>query len=558
VSLKAKILILVSVLISAIIAIVVISAVQFVTTDKLKELGIRAQRTADLQAAALSQPIWDMDDSQQTALLEALLGDQELVYAAILTESGELSLSAGSKPASSDSENFLTAEQAIIYTGDGDSVDVGALVLSFSKAELEDQSSTLAKYGFIAALVIMSVILACVLFALGLFTKPLAKITDTMIKLVDGDLSVDIPSAERKDEIGNMARSVQVFKDNALENTRLQKIAEEAAVREQQEQEEAKLRAQNEIEREHAEQEAAEERRVEQEARSRQERADLANSFEKSIQGIIEKVAATSSHLKSDSENLSDISGQGVGQVTDGDRSVSEASSNTATIASSTEEMASSISEITRQITLSSASANEAVERGERAQSQVQDLSEKAVAIDSVLTLIRDISEQTNLLALNATIEAARAGEAGKGFSVVASEVKSLATETAKAASEIQGQVEEIQNATQETVEHIGSVVTNVNNVGDMVTGIAAAVEEQDAATNEIARSARLASDSASSASKSISELTTTVEETGTLSQSLNGVAGDLAGQTELLQNATAEFLSGIREEAPAAGEKET
>lgn len=549
-SLKAKILMLVTVLISAIIAAVVIVAVQFVTSDKLQELNIRAQRTADLQAAALSQPIWDMEGDQQTALLEALLGDSELVYAAILSKAGEAVLSVGKEPKNGDA--ILSAQQKILYDGDGENVEVGVLWLSFSKAVLEEQSATLAQFGFIAALVILTVILGCVLFALGLFTKPLASITKTMNKLVDGDLAVDIPSIDRKDEIGNMARSVKVFKDNAIENTRLQKIAEEAAVRERQELEEAELRKQTDVEREKAEQEAIEARRTEREARSRQERYSLAQAFEQSIQGIIEQVAETSSKLKLDADNLSKISGEGVGQVTEGDRSVSEASSNTATIASSTEEMASSITEITRQITLSSTGANEAVEIGERAQGQVQDLSDKAVAIDSVLTLIRDISEQTNLLALNATIEAARAGDAGKGFSVVASEVKSLATETAKAAAEIQGQVEDIQSATQETVGHIGSVVTNVNGVGEMVAGIAAAVEEQDAATNEIARSARLASDSAASASKSISSLTSTVEETGSLSKSLNNVASNLAGQTDLLQTATADFLAGIRDESEA------
>jgi len=547
-SLKAKILMLVTVLISAIIAAVVVVAVRFVTADKLQELSIRAQRTADLQAAALSQPIWDMEDDQQTALLEALLGDSELVYAAILSSAGEPVLTVGKKP--TEDGEVLTAQQKIFYDGDGENVEVGALQISFSKAVLEEQSATLSRYGLVAAIIILTVILGCVLFALGLFTKPLASITKTMNKLVEGDLSVNIPSTERKDEIGHMARSVKVFKDNAIENTRLQKIAEEAAVREREEQEQTELRKQENIEREKAEQKATEARRAELEARSRQERHDLASAFEQSIQGIIEQVAETSSHLKLDADNLSKISGEGVDQVTEGDRSVSEASSNTATIASSTEEMASSITEITRQITLSSTGANEAVERGERAQGQVQDLSDKAVAIDSVLTLIRDISEQTNLLALNATIEAARAGDAGKGFSVVASEVKSLATETAKAAAEIQGQVEDIQAATQETVGHIGSVVANVNGVGEMVAGIAAAVEEQDAATNEIARSARLASDSASSASKSISSLTSTVEETGGLSKSLNNVASNLAGQTDLLQTATADFLAGIREDS--------
>ena len=544
-TLKARILTLVSVLISALIALVVILAVQFVKGDKFDSLTLRAQRTADLQAAALAQPIWDMEDERQSVLLEALTTDQDLLYAAILSDSGEATASVGRKPLADD--DVLNASQVIRYEGDGDAIGVGSLTLSFSKARLEEQASALAKYGIIAALVILAVILGLVHIALGLFTKPLAKITGTMDTLVAGDLSVDIPSTERKDEIGNMARSVLVFKDNAVENQRLQKVAEKAAEQEAQAKARAEERRQKALEDEKLELEAAERRRLENEAARKKAMQDLAVAFEQSTQGIIEQVASTTNTLQKEAVHLSEISGEGVEKVAGGDAAVTEASSNTSTIAASTEEMSSSISEITRQISLSSEGAREAVDKGSSAQTQMQELSEKAAAINGVLAMIQGISEQTNLLALNATIEAARAGDAGRGFSVVASEVKDLATQTAKATAEIQAQVEEMQGSTNEAVSSISAVVDTVNKVGDMVASIAAAVEEQDAATNEIARSARLASDSAVVARESISALTTTVEETGDLSQSLNNVASGLADQTHLLQKATGSFLEGIR-----------
>jgi len=422
---------------------------------------------------------------------------------------------------------------------------IGVAVLLLDSSHYAALRSSANWSAFAAFVVLMALAAAVAYFMHKTCAEPLVGLTGVIEKLAKGDISGEDVPLNRNDEIGKIASAVGVFRKGQVES---RKMAAEIAEREEKDRLEKENQRQVEIERERAELQEKEEARRMQEAERIEAMSELAGSFEKSVQSVIDQVADTSTQLGSRAKHLSELSSDGVNKASFGNKAVEQTSANMATVASSTEEMASSVSEITRQVSQSSSSAQEAVTKGSKAQEQIEDLSGKVTSIDRVLTLISEISEQTNLLALNATIEAARAGDAGKGFAVVANEVKDLANQTAKAASEIKEQVEDMQNSTHEAVGQITSVVQTVNDFGNMITNIAAAVEEQDAATKEIARSARLASDNSGEVSKNISGLTETVDETGNLSSSLSDVASALDNHVNMLQESTNQFLHNVRQ----------
>lgn len=423
--------------------------------------------------------------------------------------------------------------------------NIGVAVLLLDSGHYTDLRASANWASLIAFVVILLLASAGVLVMYKSSAAPLIALTDVIVNVANGDVTGEDIYQDRQDEIGKIASAVGVLRKGQIKS---QKMAIEISDREKKDQEEKDQRLKQAAEQERAEQEAKEEDRLKQEAARREMMSDMADNFEKSVQGIIDMVVETSSQLSERAKNLSALSADGMSKAEYGNKAVEQTSDNMATVASSTEEMASSVSEITRQVSQSSHSAQEAVAKGSAAQDQITNLSEKVTSIDSVLALISDISDQTNLLALNATIEAARAGEAGRGFAVVASEVKALANQTANAANDIQKQVEDMQLSTKDAVEQISSVITNVNDFGDMITNIAAAVEEQDSATKEIARSARMASDNSGEVSINIAGLTETVDETGAVSSSLSDEVRDLDSHVQTLQDSTAKFLQQVRQ----------
>ncbi|WP_417316839.1 cache domain-containing protein [Emcibacter sp.] len=425
----------------------------------------------------------------------------------------------------------------------GQTIGVAVLLLDSSHYAALRSSAHLSSFGALVLLLVMAGLVVLVMYRSC--AAPLVDLTAVISRLAKGDTSGETVRSDRGDEIGEIARAVGIFREGLIEQ---KAMAEEITSREQKEREQQEQLRREKEERETAARVAEEENRRAQEAERARAMADLADKFEKSVQGVIDKVADTTKLLGQRAGDLSRLSADGVNKAELGNKAVSEASGNMNMVASSTEEMAVSVSEITSQVSRSSKSAQEAVSKGSTAQQQIEQLSAKVESIDNVLKLIQEISEQTNLLALNATIEAARAGEAGKGFAVVANEVKALATQTASAAGEIHDQVEEMQGTTRGVVEEIMSMVQIINKFGEMMTGIAAAVEEQDAATKEIARSARMASDNSGEVSRNIAGLTETVDETGSMSGSLTDVARDLGERVQSLQDSTNNFLMQVRQ----------
>ena len=349
----------------------------------------------------------------------------------------------------------------------------------------------------------------------GSLAKPVVVMTETMSRLARGDHAAEVPALNRKDEIGDIARAVQVFKDNAIEVERLKAEQQETTRR------------------------AAEEKRQAMNA--------LAGGFQASIGGIVEMVSSSATEMQTTAQGLMSTAEETSRQSTAVAAASDQASTNVQTVASAAEELSSSIAEISRQVASSAEIAGKAVVDAERTNAQVQGLADAAQKIGDVVQLINDIAAQTNLLALNATIEAARAGEAGKGFAVVASEVKNLANETAKATEEITGQIGGIQQATREAVSAIQAIGQTIGHINEIATTIASAVEQQGAATQEIARNVQQAAAGTQEVSSNIAGVTQAAGETGSAANQMLTASGELARQGAQLKGEVDKFLQAVR-----------
>ena len=344
---------------------------------------------------------------------------------------------------------------------------------------------------------------------------PVVSMTEAMRRLADGDTDAAIPAVGRRDEIGQMAGAVQVFRDNMIRTREMERDAREAEVR------------------------AAAERRA---AMMR-----LADGFEASVKGIVETVASAATEMQTTASVMTHTADTTSQQATAVAAASEQASANVQTVAAATEELSSSIAEIGRQVSSSSQIANQAVTEAERTNATMHELVQAAEQIGQVVELINTIAGQTNLLALNATIEAARAGEAGKGFAVVASEVKSLATQTARATEEIKSKVGEIQGATggaQAAIDGIGRIIGQMN---EITTTIAAAIEEQSAATRDISSNVSQAARGTEEVSANITGVTQATGETGAAASQVLGASEGLARDAERLRTEVANFIATIR-----------
>ncbi|MEN2979710.1 methyl-accepting chemotaxis protein [Tistrella bauzanensis] len=345
-------------------------------------------------------------------------------------------------------------------------------------------------------------------------TRPLGRMTGAMKTLSSGDLTVDIPDRDRSDEIGEMAASVQVFKDAMVESQRL-----------------------------------AEEQRADQEAKARraEQLVQLTRGFDDRVSGVLRGVTSAATELDATARSMSSTADGARHQSEDVAHATAQATENVQTVAAAAEELSHSITEIGRQVHKSSTIAGRAVDEAERTNQTVYGLAAAAEKIGDVVRLITDIAEQTNLLALNATIEAARAGEAGKGFAVVASEVKSLANQTARATEEISTQIAAVRGETNQAIGAIEGIRKIIVEINDIATSIASAVEEQSAATQEIASNVQAAARGTEQVSRSVEDMRDAAQATGSASQQILASAGELARQASDLDGEVRGFLDAVR-----------
>ncbi|MDH6258316.1 HAMP domain-containing methyl-accepting chemotaxis protein [Bradyrhizobium sp. BR13661] len=346
-------------------------------------------------------------------------------------------------------------------------------------------------------------------------SQPIARLKLAMEGLARNDLKTEVPEKDRSDEIGEMAKTVEVFKTNAIEVERLKAAQVEA------------------------EKQAAEQRK--------RDMFNLADGFERAVGEIIDTVGSASTELEASSSTLA-TTAQRAQELTSVVAVASgEATGNVQSVATATEELSSSVNEISRQVQESARMASEAVNQARTTTERVSELSVAATRIGDVVELINTIAGQTNLLALNATIEAARAGEAGRGFAVVASEVKTLAEQTAKATGEISQQISGIQNATQESVTAIRDISATIERLSEVSSTIAAAVEEQGAATQEISRNVQQAAHGTQQVSSNITDVQRGAAETGSASTQVLSTAKMLATDSNRLKDEVGKFLRTVR-----------
>ncbi len=344
--------------------------------------------------------------------------------------------------------------------------------------------------------------------------KPLKQMTQVMRRLATGESDVAIPGTKRKDEIGAIAQSVLIFKDQAQERLKLET-----------------------------------EKQVDENIRDErtQKIAQLTEGFDNKITLLMKTLNSQASTMKNEVESMSAVT-QGTGVSADKMVETSNVASQTVqAVAGAAEELANSVEEIGRQVTESNEITASAVTEASHTNEQVQGLARSSVKIGEVISLINDIAEQTNLLALNATIEAARAGDMGKGFAVVASEVKSLASQTSQATEEISVQVQEIQSATTEAVETIGGITATIDKISEISGSISSAVKEQGEATLEIAQNINNTAQATNAVNGEINNVKSAVADTQSAVDVVVTTTEELSVELQTLQAEVDQFLLEIK-----------
>ena len=345
-------------------------------------------------------------------------------------------------------------------------------------------------------------------------TGPLNGLAQAMMRLAGGDTSAKIPATEATDEIGAMARTVIVFRNNMLERERLAATQTEAN-------------------------------------RARELRSEIIAAtitrFETSVDQVLGKVRGAAEGLETTSAALNSAVDGMFTEARTAENRVNAASGNVTNAAQSVEELAASISEIASQANKSTEVAERAVSEARRTASTMEQLGGAATRIGEVINLIQAIAGQTNLLALNATIEAARAGDAGRGFAVVASEVKSLAGQTAKATEEIAGQIGAIQSAAIDATQAIAQVNAIIEEMSGIAANVAVTVEEQSTAVSAIAQDTNNASTEARTGAEAMSRVASATTDARTTAADVKALAEALSVEAESLEIEVRRFLSDVQ-----------
>jgi methyl-accepting chemotaxis protein len=380
-----------------------------------------------------------------------------------------------------------------------------------------EQTETNRKLSFIltslGAVALLLVIAGVVIIARSI-ARPLSLITATIKQVADGAENVEVPHTGRADEIGALARAIQIFKE-AMDRNRNLNL------------------------------------QVSQESSSREERA---RHIEKAVEEFQEAIGSVLRGLTDNATAMRETA-QSITRATSGanDRAVAaagateHAASNVAAVAGAAEELSASVEDIGRQVRQSAGAVEQTGLRTEKSIAEIESLAAATQRIDGVLNLIQAIAEQTNLLALNATIEAARAGEAGRGFAVVAHEVKALAGQTAKATAEIGENVNLIQSSTRNAVEAVREIGGAVREINDVTTNIAGAIAQQDAATREISANAQSAAQGNDTLVANIASLRDAIGETDTAAASVLSASGNLTATADTLSREVEKFFQNLR-----------
>ena len=344
-------------------------------------------------------------------------------------------------------------------------------------------------------------------------SKPIQSLTSTMAELASGMLEVDISNTHRKDEVGNMAKAVLVFKEGLIQS--------------------------KELEEQQKEQQKADSARA-------QKLSDIVKNFEGVVTGIVASFSESSQSMQEAAKSLSSSVHTSENTTEEVNLASGQAMSSVETVAAAVQEMSASIQEISSQINSTMKIIANTVDLSSNASEETEKLAAAADQIGDVVTLIRDIAEQTNLLALNATIESARAGEAGKGFAVVASEVKELASQTSQATEQIAQTISEVQLMSTSVTKAIDDIRNSIQEVNTYSTSVASAIEEQSAVTNDISANMQLTSKGVSDISGNMSEVVTAVADVKNVAASIQVTSDDLNKHANTLNSEISSFCESI------------
>jgi|GEM_PF-616612 len=383
------------------------------------------------------------------------------------------------------------------------------------KAATKETTSNSHNIVITASSIAILIVLILPIFANLFLFRRLSETQNTMSELSQGHNDIDIKYADKNDEIGNMSRSLLIFRDNAK-----QKIALE----------------QKQIEQKQA-----------SEAEKRRSMNELADNFDLSVKNIVDTVASASTEMEATSKDLVSHSSSNNAKLYELVNEIKTTNAGIQAIASATEELSCSVNEIRQQMSHASDMTKDVVERSFEADQKANYLSEAAKRIGDVIGIINAIASQINLLALNATIEAARAGDAGKGFAVVATEVKNLAGQTTKATQEIEEQISLMRASVEDTVKSIKSINEKIGEVNTVSSSVFASIEQQKAATQEISGHILQASTVSQKISTNAIEVIKSSEENEDSGKQMMIASGELSVQAEKLRSQVDIFIDNIR-----------
>ena len=478
-------------------------------TEDRDQLVQDATIVAELQAATVAPSVWDLDNARVKEILHALAAYPDFVSAEITDAAGKQLAREGNP----DTPGALQIPVADITRMEaGKKQVIGHLAMRISGQSVVTVTRQHIWIGIAGFVLLMILCAGGLWIAVRRVTSPLLDLAKAMNELAQGNRDIEIGFVDRADEVGAMAKSVEVFRLNASDRDRLEAETKRAAAE-----------------------------------RQNRDRA-LAENFEAMVKRVVEAVLASSATLHSSVNSMTETADATSHQTNTVAEATKNALRNVQAVATAVEELSATGAEISGKVADSIQIAERAVAEADRTNVTVRGLADAADKIGKVIDMINDIAGQTNLLALNATIEAARAGDAGKGFAVVASEVKNLASQTAKATDEIGAQIAGMQQVTKEAAGAIGSISGIIGEINAIAAVMAESIRQQDDATREIALNIQRTSTGASEVLSTIGNVAEAVAETGRVAKGVLGYSGELNKQATTLQGEVENFLGTIRQ----------